>query len=221
VQRKAAIFDLDGTLLNTIDGIGDAANAVLTLQELPIHPLPAYRQFVGDGVIRLFERAVPSAQAVTKPLIAESVRLFDTEYEKRWRAHGEPFDGIPQLLDSLVSRGIQLGVLSNKPHAFSVQCVEHHLKRWRFSRVYGQRAETPRKPDPAGLNQILQELGLDKAECLFVGDSGVDMQTACSAGVLAVGVSWGFQPVESLRENGADIIVDRPEQIIELLGSEI
>jgi phosphoglycolate phosphatase len=215
VQRKAAIFDLDGTLLNTIRDIGDAANAVLQRQGLPTHSLQACQQFVGDGVIKLFERAIPPGEDA-ESLVAESVKLFAAEYEKRWRAHAEPYDGIPKMLDSLASQQIQLAVLSNKPHGFCVQCVEHHLKPWSFSRVYGQRPETPRKPDPAGLNQILDQLDLRPAECVFVGDSMVDMRTARAAGVLAVGAGWGFQPVESLRQADADVIVERPEQVCDL-----
>ncbi len=211
-----AIFDLDGTLLNTLPDIAAAANQVLADLKLPTHDFEAYRKFTGNGVVMLFRRAVPSADG-DETRIAECVERFFKIYAETWKQQSRPYDGIEEMLTSLGDHGVPLAVLSNKPHVFTVQCVEHFLGRTRFAAVYGQREGVPRKPDPSVALQIAEEQGIAAGNCYFLGDSNVDMQTACAAGMHAVGCTWGFRPARELSESGATVLVDSPADFTRLL----
>ncbi len=215
---QAIIFDLDGTLLDTLDDIGDAANAVLQTLECPTHPRDAYRKFVGDGVATLMHRALPEALRSTEQ-VAMAAERFGSEYDTRWDKKTKAYAGIVEMLADVAAHGIKMGVLSNKPQRFTEVCVN----RWfgpplfdtvPFDPVFGQREGVPRKPDPAGVFEMLSYWKLEKKEVWYVGDSSVDMQTATSAGVTAVGVSWGFRDREELIAYGANWVIDRPEQLL-------
>ncbi len=211
----AIIFDLDGTLLDTLDDIADSANAVLAQMGCPPHPADDYRFFIGGGVRLLFEKALP--QGRRNPAVVEAcIQRFGEVYQNGWDRKTRLYDGIADLLDGLVDRGIRLAVLSNKPHSFTEQCVARFLSRWPFFPVLGQRDGIPRKPDPAGALQIVESLGLAPAGFLYLGDSATDMQTARAAGMFPVGALWGFRPEEELRDSGAGALIARPADLLGL-----
>ena len=214
---RAVVFDLDGTLLDTLADIGDSANEVLRQHEFPEHPYSAYRRFIGDGVLMLFERALPEA-ARQPDVIAACAQGFEESYGRHWKSKTTLYAGIAELLTTLQQRTLPLTVLSNKPHAFTVKCVAEFLPEWHFDVVFGQRNAVPRKPDPAGAIEICERLNLPPAECLYLGDSSVDMQTARNAGMLAVGASWGFRDADELRVHGANFVIDHPRELLAILS---
>ena len=166
MQYKAVVFDLDGTLLDTLADIVQAANAVLSQNGFPTHPIEAYREFIGDGVNMLFHRALPDDDPETAT-VSRCVESFRDAYRAMWNVHSKPFEGVTQLLDELTERRIELAVLSNKPHEFTQLCVQEYLSAWEFAAVYGQRAGIPRKPDPVAARSIADELGLATCQTVF------------------------------------------------------
>ena len=146
---RAVLFDLDGTLLDTLEDIARSANEVLQGLGLPPHPIDAYRRFIGDGVGNLFQRAFPTG-VEDAGLVERCVEGFRETYGRGWNVASRPYDGIPELLDGIVSRGLGMAVLSNKPDVFTRQCVDEYLARWPFRAVFGDREGVPRKPDPGG-----------------------------------------------------------------------
>jgi phosphoglycolate phosphatase len=214
---KAVLFDLDGTLLDTLDDLADSVNIVLAERGLPIHPVDAYRYFVGDGAATLMHRVLPEAHRIPREE-AECLVRFRTIYATRWNLKSHPYAGIPEMLSSLAARGVKLAVLSNKPHDAVVQCVEGLLKPAWFDAVQGQLPSIPKKPDPAGALTIARALGIRPAEFLYVGDTATDMQTAVRAGMTPVGVLWGFRTAEELREHGARGLISRPAELVTLLN---
>ena len=212
---RAVIFDLDGTLLDTLDDIADAMNGVLAARGFPVHPVAAYRTFVGDGVRNLAERTLPAAHRDDDSVTRFTAELREA-YAKNWNTKTRPYPGVPELLDELARRGVRLAVLSNKPHDFTVQCVTELLPRWRFDVVLGHRDGEALKPDPAGALEVIAKLGTDAKEILYVGDSGMDMETAVRAGVYPLGVLWGFRGGNELRLCGAKALVRDPLEILEL-----
>lgn len=210
------IFDLDGTLIDSLEDIAHAANAVLAGAGFPVHPVASYRTFVGDGVRMLFQRTLPAA-AVSEGLIDRCAAEFSRAYEETWNVHTRLYAGIPQLLDRLAVSPLKLAVLSNKPDPFTRRCVEHFCSAWKFAAVAGQLEGVRRKPYPDGALKIARELGLTSGEMAFVGDSSVDMETARSARMFAIGVSWGFRSVDELRAHGAQIVVESPQELRDFL----
>ncbi len=210
---KLVIFDLDGTLLNTIGDLAEAANHMLALRSLPQHDYPTYCTFVGNGIMRLVERALPEELRTTE-YVAAARQDFLSYYIEHIDLKTCPYAGIPELLTSLQARGIRLAVASNKFQAGTEKLIRSYFPDIRFEVVFGQRPDVPLKPDPKVVEEILALTGVKRSEVLYVGDSGVDMQTAHTAGVRAVGVSWGFRKREELEEAHADRIVDRAEEIL-------
>lgn len=214
---QGVVFDLDGTLLDTLADIAHAMNAVLARRGWPVHPPDAYRYFVGDGVERLVERALPPGQQ-RSTVLAECVREVGREYAARWRAQTRPYDGIPELLAALEARGVRMAVLSNKPEAFAREMVEYFFGAGRLAPVRGAQPGLPPKPDPAAALAIARELGLPPDQLAHVGDTPVDIETAHAAGMLAVGATWGFRPAEELRRAGADVLVHQPRELLPLFA---
>jgi phosphoglycolate phosphatase len=215
---RAVLFDLDGTLLDTIRDLADAANAALGQLGFAGHPVEAYKRLVGDGVEMLVRRALPPDR-VDAAAVARCTALMKQEYSDRWARTTRPFDGIPEMLDALTARGIPLAVLSNKPDEFTQLCVARLLPRWRFAAVVGQSPRRPIKPDPAGALEIAARLGRPPAEVLYLGDTDTDMQTAAAAGMFPAGVLWGFRTREELLANGAKALLERPLELLDLLSS--
>ena len=217
MPAQAVLFDLDGTLLDTLGDIAAAANAALALEGMPTHPAAAYRGFIGDGVDMLIRRALPLDQDHDAARIARCVAAFHDTYATGWNVSSGPYPGIADLLDALAARKLPLAILSNKPHQFTRLCAAHYLDSWTWAAVFGQREGVPRKPDPIAALAIAHDLGILAAHFVYVGDSSVDMRTARNAGMKAVGVSWGFRSVEELRATGAEAIIDHPSELLPLL----
>lgn len=215
---RAVLFDLDGTLLDTLDDIASAGNVALSGEGFPTHPTAAYRRFIGEGLEVLCRRAAPATvqDAGTLTRLATAYRAA---YARTWNDQTRPYQGIPAMLDGLAERRVALGVLSNKPEEFTRLCVEEYLGRWRFVAVLGAREDRPRKPDPAGALQAAEKLGLPPDAILYVGDTATDMETAKAAGMTAVGVSWGFRPAEELHQAGATAVIDKPLELLEILDN--
>lgn len=213
---KLVIFDLDGTLVDTLADLAGAMNTVLARLGYPTHPVPDYRFKVGNGVAKLVERALPEA-AREPAVMAEALQQFLDYYNRHDMEATAPYAGIPELLRQLRARGMQLAVASNKPHAAAVEIVRHYFGNGLFDCVYGQRPGAPVKPDPAIVRDILLSLHRAPDETLYVGDSAVDMETARRSGLVSVGVLWGFRPESELRAAGARHIVASPDEILSLL----
>jgi phosphoglycolate phosphatase len=213
----AILFDLDGTLLNTLDDIGNAVNSVLSGHHFPMHPIDAYRAFIGNGVKMLITRALPEDKR-HEPLIHTCMEEFAHAYAKNWNKETALYPGISEMLDLVQARGLALAILSNKPQEFTQYCVEEFLSAWRFAAVLGQQDSIPLKPDPTGALMIAHQIGAAPASFLYLGDSGADMQTARAAGMRPVGVLWGFRSLAELTASGADVVLHHPSEVVELLG---
>jgi phosphoglycolate phosphatase len=212
---KAVLFDLDGTLLDTIEDIAYAANRVLAWRGLPVHPKDAYRAAVGNGARHLMERVLPEINR-DPGTIEECFAAFLKEYGEHWNVRTKPYPGVPEMLDALQARGLKMAVLSNKPADFTRNCVYEILSKWKFDPVIGAENGIPSKPDPAGALAIAERLGIPPEGFVYLGDSGVDMKTANAAGMFAVGALWGFRSREELQQEGAKILLERPQDIISL-----
>ena len=213
---KALIFDLDGTLLDTLEDIAAAANRVLETMNMPTHPVKDYRLFVGNGMESLLTKILPEQQR-TPPTITKAVSRFQEDYSKNWYVKTSMYDGIAEMLNTVEAEGYPSSILSNKPEEFTRPCVEQLLPNWRFSHIFGQRQDVPKKPDPQAALEIARKLNLEPSDILFVGDSSVDMKTATNAGMDAVGVLWGFRSAEELRESGARYLIGHPRELLAIL----
>lgn len=214
---QAVIFDLDGTLLDTLADIADSANAVLAARGHSPIATEDYKELIGDGMAKLIERAIPDAAKPSEAELDAALSDFHTEYEQRWNAKTRAYPGVPEMLDLLVERDIRLGVLSNKKHEFTLKCVEEYLSPWPWGAVFGQREGIEKKPDPAGAFDAASALDLPPQACLYVGDSGVDMHTGVRAGMTPVGVLWGFRDSAELRGMGADHLIETPVELLQLI----
>ena len=215
---SAVVFDLDGTLLDTLEDLGDAVNRVLADRGFPTHPMDAYRYFVGDGSAVLIERALPESVRGSDAY-QDCLAAFMADYDRSWKIKTRLYDGISEMLDSLTVLGIDLAILSNKSHGFTVNCVRDLLSRWRFKTVFGLRDDVPRKPDPAGAVEISLLLKTVPDRMLYLGDTAIDMQTAVSAGMYPVGALWGFRTREELLQNGARALIQHPVELLKLVNS--
>jgi phosphoglycolate phosphatase len=214
---RAVLFDLDGTLLDTLEDIARSANEVLHALGMPTHPIDAYRQFIGEGMGTLFERALPHGGK--DKLVARCVEDFREVYGRRWNVATRPYPGIVELLNGLSARGLALSVLSNKPDAFTRQCVRTYLAAWTFRVVLGARDGVPRKPDPTGAIEAAQAMDVSPQAVIYLGDSWIDMATALGAGMVPIGASWGFRSASELRESGAWAVIDRPVELLEMIDT--
>jgi len=215
---QAVLYDLDGTLLDTLEDLADSMNHALGALGLEPHPVEAYKIFVGDGVENLVTRAAPQA-AHDQGLLRQLLSEMRSEYGKRWAHKSRPYPGIAELLDGLTARGVEKAVFSNKPHDFTVLCVSTLLKPWRFAAVRGLDAHTPRKPDPTAALAIAAQLRIPPSSFIYLGDTNTDMWTATRAGMYAVGVLWGFRQADELLASGAQTLINHPSELLPLLNA--
>jgi phosphoglycolate phosphatase len=217
MNAHAILFDLDGTLLDTLDDLADSANFALRQLGLPERPVEAYKLFIGDGIENLVCRAVPEDRRNSATLAA-CVELTRGQYAVRWAEKTQPYDGVPGLLDALTTRGIPMAIFSNKPDEFTQLCAERLLAAWHFEVVLGASPALPRKPDPAGALLIAQRLQLPPSAIVYLGDTGTDMQTAAAAGMFPVGALWGFRGAEELLVHGAQKLIHHPLDLLTALS---
>lgn len=213
-MRRAVIFDLDGTLVDSLEDIADSMNATLAELGFPIHELDPYRIFVGDGVGMLAFRALPEDHRDPATL-SRCVEVMRRRYTQRMHDKTRPYPGIIELLDELGARKVPLAVLSNKVHELTVEIVQHQFGKNRFERILGPKPGIPKKPDPTAALQIATELDLAPEHWLFVGDTSTDMQTAAAAGMTGVGVLWGFRGAEELQAHGASALISHPRELMD------
>jgi len=216
MKYRAVLFDLDGTLLDTLDDLADSMNAALGRLGFPSHEVVAYKYFVGDGIINMARRALPEEHR-DEVTVARCARLLREEYAKRWADKARPYDGIPELLDALSERGIRMAVLSNKPDDFTRICVSRLLSGWRFEAVVGVSDSVPPKPDPKGALEVAARLHIPPGGFLYLGDTNTDVKTAVAAGMYPVGALWGFRTADELLANGARVLIEKPGDLLELL----
>jgi phosphoglycolate phosphatase len=210
---RAVLFDLDGTLLDTLEDLAHAANTALTACGYPTHSVPAFRLLVGAGVRKLFERALPPG-TVTPQAIERCAAVFREAYGKGWNIHTRPYDGVRDMLEGVALRGLAMTVLSNKPDDFTQTCVREFFPDVSFALVLGEKPGVPPKPDPTGALQIVEALGIPPEEFLYLGDTSIDMETARLAAMRPVGALWGFRSREELVGAGAATVIEQPRDFI-------
>ncbi|UJS16454.1 MAG: HAD family hydrolase [Candidatus Jettenia sp.] len=213
---KAVLFDLDGTLLDTLEDLSNATNHVLARNGFPTHTLDIYRYFVGDGAAMLMNRALPEDKR-NDDIIRVCVQAFREEYGRNWNRKTKPYDGVAEMLDALTAHGLKMAILSNKPDDFTKLCVAEFLQDWAFDIVLGQRNSFPLKPNPASAREIAKCLNVHPSEFIYLGDTAIDMKTAVAAGMFPVGALWGFRTEKELLENGAQMLIKKPQEILDLL----
>lgn len=212
-MTKLAIFDLDGTLLNTVEDLGNATNHALTECGFPTHPIEAYYQMVGRGIYNLFRAAVPAGQS-TEEVVQRMASIFIPYYDAHKCDFTRPYDGIPAMLKTITAAGVRLAVASNKYQDGAEKLVHHFFGEYDFVRILGQREGQPIKPDPAIVDQVLADVPkVAKEQVVYVGDSNVDMQTGANAEVRTIGVTWGFRSREELASYNPSAIVDSAEAL--------
>ncbi len=220
MKLKLAIFDLDGTLLNTIADLAASTNQALGLCGFPQHQTEEYRYFVGNGINKLFERALPEEKR-TEENIMRIRELFIPYYDVHNAVFSQPYPGVADLLEELQAKGIHLAVASNKYQSATEKLVSHYFPTIKFDVVLGQRDNVPVKPHPQIVHDILRVTGCRESETIYIGDSGVDMQTANNATVTGIGVTWGFRPKEELLQHSPTHIVDTTLEIHRIIQEMI
>ncbi len=211
---KAFIFDLDGTLIDSLEDLADAVNLMLAEHGYPCRPLELFPQYIGEGVQKLVERAV-LPETLTPDKIAALLADYQRHYHDTWKNKTKVYDGILKVLSELRAKGMKIAVISNKPHHFTKLCCDHFFPVGTFDAVLGAREDVPRKPHPQASHDLASQLGVATSDCTYVGDSGLDMQFAVNAGMYPIGVLWGFRSESELRENGARQLISHPEELLE------
>ena len=215
---RLIVFDLDGTLLNSLEDLADSANWVLEQHGFPTHPVDAYRYFVGDGVRKLIERILPQEER-TEARIEQCRQEFVAYYKVHMEDKTSVYKGITELLTELKKRGLKIAVATNKVHIAVKPLMEKYFPEIRFDSMIGQREGVPVKPAPQIMYDILKETGCKPSETLHIGDTATDMQLAHNAGITPVGVLWGYRPLEELQEAGARYIIEHPLELLEIVDS--
>jgi phosphoglycolate phosphatase len=216
MEVHAVLFDLDGTLLDTLEDIANSMNAALEKFGFPTHPVEKYKQFVGWGVGELARRSLPDGffdEARVKNL---SVLMGD-EYSSRWGDATRPYPGVKRMLDGLTVAGLPLAILSNKPDSFTQLLCRRFLNAWNFEIILGASDQFPRKPDPTAALEIAANMKVEPGNFIYLGDSGTDMMTAVAAGMYPAGALWGFRDAGELQESGARVLLKRPEDMLAVI----
>jgi len=214
MKYRAVLFDLDGTLLDTLEDLADSMNAALSAGGFPPHPVSRYKDFVGEGVEFLAYSALPEKHR-DEATLAECIKRMRREYGLRWDHKTKPYSGIPELLTEMEKRNIKKAILSNKPDDFTKKVAGRFLKDWSFEIILGSQTAFPKKPDPAAALSIAENMDFDSREFLYLGDTKIDMLTAVAAGMFPVGALWGFRSRQELIESGAKKLIQKPEELLE------
>jgi len=217
MKYKAVIFDLDGTLVNTLRDIAESVNFALDKYQQPSHPVESYRLKVGDGNKVLIQRSLPPDQ---QHLVDPVLKMQMKYYNEHFCDYTQPYPQISDLLTELKVLGLKLAVLSNKPDRFMLPLIGKMFTKGMFDRIQGQTEGLPLKPDPTFALAIAHDLQVAPEHVVYLGDTGVDMQTANRAGMFAVGATWGFRDRDELQQNGARVLIDKPDQLVPLLQNE-
>lgn len=215
---KAIIFDLDGTLLDTLEDIMDSVNSVLESLGFPLHTIKEYRYFIGDGIEELVKRALPDEEREGSNF-KQYLSLVKNEYRKRWYNKTKPYEGIIDMLHFLNKMALKMSIFSNKPHDFTELAVKRYFPEIKFDCVLGAKNGNPRKPDPWGALFIAEKSGYKPEEFIYLGDTKTDILTAKKAGMISAGAIWGFRGKKELKEAGADYLVETPSNFSELIKS--
>ena len=216
-NKKTIIFDLDGTLIDSLEDIANCMNYVLKELNLPTHKIDDYKYFVGGGISILVDNAL---KGYNQEIKEEVTKRFKIVYDQKLHSKTKPYDGIYELLDELSKLDCNLAILSNKPHEFTIQYANSLFKKYNFKEVHGQKNNIPKKPDPTAAIDIAKSLNIPCEEIYFVGDTMVDMQTAKNANMIAVGVLWGFRDEKELKENGANFLIKHPLDLLQIIDKE-
>jgi phosphoglycolate phosphatase len=218
MNNKAIIFDLDGTLIDSLEDIAVCMNQVLEELELPIHKIEDYKYFVGGGISVLVDNALDKQTSLeTKEKVTNKFKVI---YDQKLHEKTLPYDGIYDLLDELQKLDFKIGILSNKPHEFTIEYAKNLFSKYEMKEIHGQKAHIQKKPNPTAAIQIAQSFDVPCEEIYFVGDTMVDMQTAVNAKMIGIGVLWGFRDEDELMENGATFVVKHPLDILEIVNKK-
>lgn len=217
MKYKAAIFDLDGTLINSLEDLADSANAMLESYGFPTHPVEPYKYFVGNGSRKLIERCLPKEQASDPAFVDEALERYKHIYGQHTQDKTHVYNGIMEMLNELKKRNIPMGICTNKHQSAAEDIVSAMFPAGTFQSIMGDQKGLPRKPDPKKVLMIAEKFGVQPEEVAYFGDTSVDMDTAVNAGFLPVGVLWGFRPEKELLEHGAKVILANPAELFEKL----
>lgn len=217
MNYKAVVFDLDGTLVDSAADLGNAVNRVLAAKGFPIHEIARYHDFIGSGAEVMVKRALPEVGRDNNT-VQKCLSEFLEDYHENFDVDTKLYEGIPELLDYLSAKSVILTVLTNKPDEIANKLKDSLLSSWDFKLVLGSREGLPKKPDPSGAIMLSEYIGVNASSIVYFGDSGIDMKTAVSAGMVPVGVLWGFREREELLEEGAQYIIEKPLDIVEMIS---
>ncbi len=213
MKFKAIIFDMDGTIFDSLEDIADSMNTVLKENGYSKHPVDAYRQFIGDGIELLVKRALPESEQ-GRETIRYYVKAMRNEYAKRWTLKTRPYPGISKMIDECISEGLKLAVLTNKLEDSAIELIDRLLPEKHFDYIWGARSQLPKKPDPAGALLLIRQMNLRPSDCIYLGDMPVDMKTALSAEIYALGALWGYRTADELFEAGAQAVLRQPVDLL-------
>ncbi|MEA1896573.1 MAG: HAD family hydrolase [Bacteroidota bacterium] len=212
---EGVIFDLDGTLVHTIEDIMDAANTMFKQYGLPVHHEADYLRWIGNGAAKLIESALSEDHDPGQ--LQAYVTSFKEIYSKNLHSKSRLYNGIPGMLDELINQGIKLSILSNKPHHLTEQVAGYYLSNWSFISIFGQREGVPRKPDPYAAEEIADIMNVDAQKIMFVGDSPYDLKTAMAADMIPVGVTWGYGRLDIPQSEGVIKYIRHPDELVPLI----
>lgn len=215
MKVKAIIFDLDGTLIDSLEDIADSVNEVLQEYHYPLHTVEDYRSLVGYGANSLVRMALPESSSEDQ--VQEAFEKYQKVYSRNWNKKSRPYDGICDLLELLKRKEIKISVLTNKIHSLALPVMDYFFPEFTFDVIRGEVEGIPKKPDPQGAISIAEKLSISSENIIFLGDTGVDMKTAVNAGMIPVGALWGFREARELKETGAQYLIRHPMEMVSLL----
>lgn len=216
MKIEGVIFDLDGTLVHTIEDLVWAANMMFARHGLPEHDLDYYLKWIGNGAVKFIEHAI--GEPVTRQQLLAYVSEFKEVYAENLHNKSRIYNGVPEMLNMLVNRGVKIAILSNKPHLLTKKVCDFYLSQWPLEPVLGQREEVPRKPDPAAAKEIAEHWGMAPERILFVGDSDNDILTAQAAGMIPLGVTWGYGRLVNNPVDGMGELIGKPSDILNFIS---